>query len=425
MRLYLEIDGRFARLRKAGLPTSGAELNPWRGVVPNSENGALALTQAFSLLRTFPDSRSNEIVEPRLLKRTNEWSATTRTMVADYVQLNLPALSKGREALTFRQFQFPTDFSYGPDTPVPHLAELKKLALVIALQSCLAAEEGREQAWVDDVCTILKVAQTLDDEPTLISFLVRRAVIQMAVTATERNLNDAGLGVQLSIKLQQAVTAVATSNLLSRAFIGERAILIPCFRLSKAEAESMNQADEDGIAPPLRYAGKPNPFLWLTGFFERDLNFFLRTLDNAVSLAAIPLPESLILTNHFDEAGLYASQRSYLLSSLVMSAYSKIVIRDASIQASLRLAIAALAVEQYRVNLGTLPTTLMELTPQFLPVLPKDPFNGKPLRYQRLAQGYVLYSIGADGQDDGGRELTTRKKSTDLTSYDITFIVER
>jgi len=157
MRLYLEIDGRFARLRKAGLPTSGAELNPWRGVVPNSENGALALTQAFSLLRTFPDSRSNEIVEPRLLKRTNEWSATTRTMVADYVQLNLPALSKGREALTFRQFQFPTDFSYGPDTPVPHLAELKKLALVIALQSCLAAAEGREQSWVDDVCTILTV----------------------------------------------------------------------------------------------------------------------------------------------------------------------------------------------------------------------------------------------------------------------------
>ncbi len=41
-------------------------------------------------------------------------------------------------------------------------------------------------------------------------------------------------------------------------------------------------------------------------------------------------------------------------------------------------------------------------------------FDGQPLRYKKLAKGYVVYSVGEDGKDDGGDE----KK-------DITFTVER
>jgi hypothetical protein len=46
--------------------------------------------------------------------------------------------------------------------------------------------------------------------------------------------------------------------------------------------------------------------------------------------------------------------------------------------------------------------------------LPLDPFDGQPLRYKKLPKGYVVYSNGEDGKDDGGDE----KK-------DITFTVER
>jgi hypothetical protein len=33
-----------------------------------------------------------------------------------------------------------------------------------------------------------------------------------------------------------------------------------------------------------------------------------------------------------------------------------------------------------------------------------DPFDGKPLRYKRTEPGYMVYTIGPDGVDDGGRE---------------------
>src|SRR6478735_9002786 len=55
VQLYRDINRRFSQLRAAGLPASGAELNVWRHSVPDADNGALVLTQAFALRRTFPD----------------------------------------------------------------------------------------------------------------------------------------------------------------------------------------------------------------------------------------------------------------------------------------------------------------------------------------------------------------------------------
>src|SRR2546427_10289162 len=50
--LYAEVKRRFDRIHAAGHPASGAELNRWTGTVPDAENGALVITQAFALLQT-------------------------------------------------------------------------------------------------------------------------------------------------------------------------------------------------------------------------------------------------------------------------------------------------------------------------------------------------------------------------------------
>jgi len=74
-------------------------------------------------------------------------------------------------------------------------------------------------------------------------------------------------------------------------------------------------------------------------------------------------------------------------------------------QATTRLLIAELALHAYQLEHGALPDQLDQLTPEFLTELPVDPFDrrGRPLRYVRTEDGYVLYSIGRDGEDDGGR----------------------
>ena len=74
-------------------------------------------------------------------------------------------------------------------------------------------------------------------------------------------------------------------------------------------------------------------------------------------------------------------------------------------------ALAMLALAEYqRVN-GTYPAALAELVPRWLPRVPIDYADLKPLRYQRLERGFLLYSIGGDGKDDGGRGVRSPSDS--------------
>ena len=74
--------------------------------------------------------------------------------------------------------------------------------------------------------------------------------------------------------------------------------------------------------------------------------------------------------------------------------------------------------------------TLQNLVPGLLNVIPTDPFDGRPLRYKKLAKGYVVYSIGPDGEDNAGAEKKTLSNAQRIAGnkeppYDITFTVER
>jgi hypothetical protein len=425
--LYFDINSRFSQIRAAGFPASGTELNLWRHPVTDADNGALMLTQAFALRWTFPDGRSNEIVRTKLLVRTNDWSPATWELIEAYVQSNSLTIAKAQEALQLSQFRFPVDFSYGPDTQLPHLGNLKELARSAAFQTALDVHGGSREEWPKHVEIQLKLAGTLDNEPILISHLVRNAIIRMAVQATERSLNRVIPSDDACKRLESAFAHAGETNLLPAALVGERAMMIPAFRLSWEEIQSSGQRDEPASQSrtPHRYSGKPATFLWLTGFFERDLDFFLATMEKSISLAGMPLPERLGLTNYFEAACTAAQKRAYFLSEMLLPSLSRVVVRDASNQALIELATSALAIERFRLAEGRLPNNLKELTPRFLDAVPADPFDGNPVRYRRLSSGYVVYSVDNDGHDDGGLEAPERKKTNDKESYDITFRVER
>ena len=90
-----------------------------------------------------------------------------------------------------------------------------------------------------------------------------------------------------------------------------------------------------------------------------------------------------------------------------------------------RAALAALAIERFRLETGHCPETLGELVPDYLRSVPDDPFDGVLLRYRRLDGGYVVYSVGEDGVDDGGKERPPGEEGAAEQTYDLTFTVER
>lgn len=85
------------------------------------------------------------------------------------------------------------------------------------------------------------------------------------------------------------------------------------------------------------------------------------------------------------------------------SGYQREALEAMELETDRSLVLAALALERYRLRHGVYPGRLEELVPEFLPEVPIDFMDGKPIRYRRRPDGsFVLYSVGWDGLDGGG-----------------------
>jgi hypothetical protein len=96
---------------------------------------------------------------------------------------------------------------------------------------------------------------------------------------------------------------------------------------------------------------------------------------------------------------------------------AQFVPKGAATVARIRIARTVLAVEIYRgKHGGSLPETLGEVSAELSDGVPKDPFDGQPLRYRSAAAGgYVVWSVGPDRKDDGGTmEASEGKTGRDL-----------
>jgi hypothetical protein len=67
-----------------------------------------------------------------------------------------------------------------------------------------------------------------------------------------------------------------------------------------------------------------------------------------------------------------------------------------------QLAKLAACLRIYHADHGKYPMTLESLVPDLMPAVPLDPYSGKPFIYKRCEEGYLLYSVSANGTDDGG-----------------------
>lgn len=423
--LARDVNARLREVKSAGLPTSGEELNQWYAAVPENQNAALVVTQALALLARYPDARSNDVARFKVPPRNQKLTDDNAALLAGYVELNAPALAKLQDALDLPKSRYPVDCALGVYTPLPHLSKIKMLAQIAQYKSLVAAQSGNPVESCRDIQLILGLTHSLEPEPILISQLVRIATLALAVNTLERVLNQTDLNQKDIADLAAAFATSEKTNLIAHALIGERAMYIPYFRMSAAEAKRITRADEDGEThpnePPL--PGKQAIWVRVTGFLQRDLNFFLRAMETNITTASFEPPKSLAAEQGFEGASESASRSYYLLSSMLLPGFGRTVRREAESLAHVRLALTALAIERFRATHGKLPENLNVLAPGS--AVPKDPFDGTPLRYRPLTNGYVVYSVGADRHDDSGREPPERKKSSDTNSYDITFTVER
>jgi len=314
---------------------------------------------------------------------------------ARFLAAHEQALALLHRAAAMPDSRFPIDLTQGVATPLDHLARTRHAARILAVEAILAAENGKSHQAVKAVQSSFGLGRCLANEPILTSQLVRMACHAMAVSSLERVLNRTSLTDDQLGALTETLRAADDPEAMARAFIGERAQGYWAFQ--HAADPHVNLLPNSPTAV-LRKA---------SGLADRDFAAYLEIMDDYIKVLNTPLPQRLRESEAVDAKTATMSRR-HTLTRLLASALHSVVVADARELAPLRVALTAVAVERYRLRHGVLPDTLDDLVPAFLTAVPADPIDGKPIRYKRLKNGYCVYSIGQDAQDDGGS--TTRIK---------------
>lgn len=113
------------------------------------------------------------------------------------------------------------------------------------------------------------------------------------------------------------------------------------------------------------------------------------------------------------------------INAILAPDFEGVGLREAINTAEDRLLLVALALRAYRCEHGRYPPSLASLAPGYLTSVPADPFAPtRSLRYVMAGQKYLLYSVGPDGSDNGGRPITTHTRyATEIEQNSIGDIV--
>jgi hypothetical protein len=255
---------------------------------------------------------------------------------------------------------------------------------------------------------MFNAGRAVGDEPTLVSMLVRAACRRITVQQLERVLAQGEPSPQSLAAFQKVLEDEDAENLFLIAVRGERGLMdgfleqvqrgeVSHAQLKQSVAGLSVVSGDSGLTPE-----ELLQLVVVSGSVKHERAEVLKAMNRAVEIAKL-LPE---------EQGpkLAAWRESAKEGSLLVRKLSPSVVKVGNVSrrshADLRCMIVMLAAERYRRERrehgGRWPDKLADLTPDYLKGVPTDPFDGKPIRFRRTADGVAVYSVGLDGEDDGG-----------------------
>jgi tetratricopeptide (TPR) repeat protein len=346
-----------------------------------------------------------------------------------------PALKTLRQALNYPHMRM-VDWSAAEENPAailfPHFSRFREFVRLLCAEGLWRKRQGDMDGAVESIMTALKLARRMGDEPTLIGFLVQGAIFAITINGLQRILEDADVSPQAYRALMAELKAWDIDRDFVRALQGERVFSIVVCRW--AQKASLRELQE--LMNEITGTNQINLALWLSNkrtFIARNELVMLRYHKAVIPLVRKGAPYDWASLERLKEQWqkeVKVGRPARLLSLEAVEltwdgkalakvlfffpSYSYAMHRAADFHALQRLGQVAVALRLYRHEHGRYPETLEELVPKYLPSLPVDPFDGKPLRYKRLAKGFKVWSVGWDMKDDGGVWRTPKHEKGDI-----------
>ncbi len=308
------------------------------------------------------------------------------------------------------------------DVLLRHLGIMRSFARALKFDALVAAERGDGRRVVDDLAAMAGLGHQLRDSEFLIVDLVGIALYSMAVSTTGELLEqrpgvftDAQL-VELASMLSPA--ARSESQFRVRFSIERQQVLDLLQRTYSDDGSGDGVLVSDGLrffdslgrGPMLPGTGTSAGLATLgpvlsavTAGRAETWSYYDNLVRAAEQFGNLPLWER---QEHLTEPGAGKHQilrMRLFLAEVMVTAFEKATIAPEFVLQDRDAIRVAIALEQYRRAKGAWPAALRDLVPAYLPEVPPDRYNGKPLGYVLVNGKPRIYSVGRDRIDDGGK----------------------
>ncbi len=148
--------------------------------------------------------------------------------------------------------------------------------------------------------------------------------------------------------------------------------------------------------------------------FEKEIREMARHSGNAGALA-----QQLLLKGK-NVRQVASEQMGSILIAMIVPSVTKAVNVPERGMMNMQMAQTAMGLSMFHKQHGRYPARLEELAPVFIKKVPTDIYSGKSIRYIQRDDGFYLYCVGHNHQDDGGKSSYDSPDGDDM-GYKVNF----
>ena len=308
-------------------------------------------------------------------------------------------------------FRFPLEYEELYSCLLPHLSYIKGIHQYGKVRASAELHAGHHQEGTDSICLMLQLVDRLESEAFLISYLVRIADMQITIHPLWEGITHHLFDESDLTKISSHLAGMTFIPQIKQALGMERAV-----HIGEIERVTKYRSYFDRIASSTTYDNQNWPWPWTyqtyihfapKGWISQNVRTYSRELtylEDALNSWSAGNSNAFSQFKKNFEISIAKPISVYnALSRSWEFGHVNVLTKALRAEATVNIAKTAVALERHYLSKSSYPETLSELVPQFLPEVPLDPIDLKPLRYQRLPLNqFKLYSIGANETDDGG-----------------------
>jgi hypothetical protein len=335
-----------------------------------------------------------------------------------------PAVEELRQASLRPYARIPLNYDNGFDAAgglLPWLANMKRCAQFLQLRTLAELQDGQSEAALADVKLLVRVADCVREQPFLISHLVRIAMTAITLQPIYEGLAQHRWSDAQLKELEQVLARQDYLADFEFAMRGEKITVIETLEKQRITRESKQWEESSGTNKlvTISYRFMPSAYFYQNelAFAQLHQKYILPLVNLTNRIVAPAVLRQLQAEMEAQKKHCFWPYKAQAL--MVIPAINSSVKKFALIQAQVDLARTACALERFRLGHENYPDSLDVLAPQFIAQLPHDLINGQPLHYRRTEDGkFVLYSVGWDEKDYGGKIFLTKSGSIDREKGD-------